>query len=339
MPKPIIALIILNTIFVACGSALATKTEEEKRVAALVSEGRRLTKSVAENLKKKLIESPSDLDTRIKLVVYHWFRQYNSAKTIEHQLWIIEHHPESPITEEAVFIIDRKGTRLAYDKAAALWQIHLKEIGSNTVILSHAAHFFQSFEHEKAASYLEQCRRLDPDSAEWPKRLGFLYSLAGSDKAFPAWESALSKTKGRDRYLMLGDVADAALAAGDLEKAERYSTELLAEAVERPPDLFYGQAVHYANLVLGLVALQKGDMERAEVYLLRADKTPGSVLIDFKGGPSMRLALALLEKGRKKAVIEYLKLCGKFWNKPQSDAWIRAIEKGVTPDFGRNLDY
>lgn len=339
MPKPLITLIILNTIFVTCGSALAAKTEEEKRVAALESEGRLLTKSVADNLEKKLIESPSDLDTRIKLVVYHWFRQYNSDRTIELQLWIIEHHPESPITEEAAFIIDRKGDRPVYDKAAELWRLHVEENGTNTVILSHAAHFFQTFEYEKAASYLERCRRLEPNSAEWPKRLGFLYSLNRSDKALPAWESALSKTKGRDRYRMLGDVADAAWVAEDLDKAERYATELLAEAVERPPDLFYGQAVHYANLLLGLVALQRDDVERAERYLLRAGKTPGSVLIVIKGGPSMRLALALLQKGRKEAVIEYLKLCGKFWNKPQAAAWIRDIEQGVTPNFGKNLDY
>ncbi len=339
MSNPRIALIVVKTIFLTCGLAFAAQTEEQRHVAALVSEGQRLTKSVAEKLEKRLIESPTDLDIRIRLVAYHWFRQYNSAKTIEHLLWIIENHPESPVADEAFFIFDRKGSRLAYDEAAELWQSHAKENSANTAILSHAAHFFQMFEHEKAASYLERCRRLDPDTAEWPKRLGFLYSLAGSDKAFPAWESALSKTKGRDRYLMLGDVADAALVAGESDKAERYSTELLAEAVERPPDLFYGQAVHYANLVLGLVALQKGDMERAELYLLRAGKTPGSVLIDFKGGPSMRLALALLEKGRKKAVIEYLNLCGKFWKKPQTDAWIRAIEKDVIPDFGKNLKY
>ena len=278
MSNPRITLVVAKTIFLTCGLAFAAQTEKQEHVAALVSEGERLTKSVAEKLEKKLIECPTDLDIRIKLVVYHWSLQYDSAKTIEHQLWIIEHHPESPVVDEPYFVLNRKGNRLAYDKAAELWQLHAKENSTNTAILSHAASFFQPFEHEKAESYLERCRRLDPNSAEWPKRLGHIYSMSGSDKALPAWEAALSKTKDRDRYRMLGDVADAALAAGDLDKAERYSTELLAEAVERPPNLFYGKAVHYANLVLGLVALQKGDMERAELHLLRAGKTPGSVL-------------------------------------------------------------
>ena len=338
MSNPRIALIAFTTIFLTYGLAFAAQTEEQKHVAALASEGQRLTKSLAEKLEKRLIESPTDLDIRIRLVAYHWFRQYNSAKTLEHALWIIEHRPESPITEGAYCVPNRISNPLAYDKAAELWQLHAKESGTNIAILSHAANFFRLFEHEKAESYLERCRRLDPDSAEWPQRLGNLYLRTGSDKALAAFESALSKEEGGGRYFMLADVAEAALAAGDLEKAERYATELLDASVERRPGWNYGNAVHHGNLVLGQVALQKGDVERAELHLRRAGHTPGSPQLG-SFGPSMKLALELLDKNRKKAVIEYLKLCGKFWNKLQTDAWIRAIEKGVTPDFGRNLDY
>ena len=90
--------------------------------------------------------------------------------------------------------------------------------------------------------------------------------------------------------------------------------------------------------MLGQVALLKGDVERAVQHLLRAGHTPGSPQLG-SFGPSMKLALALLEKDRKKAVIEYLNLCGKFWKKARTDAWIRVIEEGGTPDFGPNLRY
>ena len=53
----------------------------------------------------------------------------------------------------------------------------------------------------------------------------------------------------------------------------------------------------------------------------------------------MSLALALLKRDRKKAVIEYLGLCGKFWKKTTTDAWIKEIEEGRTPEFGANLRY
>jgi hypothetical protein len=42
---------------------------------------------------------------------------------------------------------------------------------------------------------------------------------------------------------------------------------------------------------------------------------------------------------RRTAVIEYLKLCKKFWKRPKIDAWITTIENGGTPDFGANLRY
>ena len=53
----------------------------------------------------------------------------------------------------------------------------------------------------------------------------------------------------------------------------------------------------------------------------------------------MLLAKELLEAGSKEAVIEYLKLCGKFWNQNQIQKWITDIEEGRMPDFGGNLSY
>ena len=127
-------------------------------------------------------------------------------------------------------------------------------------------------------------------------------------------------------------VAKAAFTAGELEKARKYASELLDLAIEQRIGN-YGHAVYHGNMILGRVALAEGKVEEAETYLLRAGKTPGSpVLSSF--GPKMQLALELLQQGRKKAVIEYLKLCGTFWKKNKTDAWIAEIEKDLIPIFG-----
>ena len=70
----------------------------------------------------------------------------------------------------------------------------------------------------------------------------------------------------------------------------------------------------------------------------RAGKTPGSPQLN-SFGPNMMLAEALLEAGRKETVIEYLKLCGKFWKRGQVDKWIEVIKEGGIPKFGANLRY
>jgi pyruvate-formate lyase-activating enzyme len=38
-------------------------------------------------------------------------------------------------------------------------------------------------------------------------------------------------------------------------------------------------------------------------------------------------------------VLEYLRHCQKFWNRPELKEWIKTIEDGGTPYFGANLDY
>ena len=77
-------------------------------------------------------------------------------------------------------------------------------------------------------------------------------------------------------------------------------------------DWNYGNVIHDANLILGRVALKKGNIEKAKYYLLEAGKTPGSPQLN-SFGPSFILARELLEKGGKSTVLEYLDLVSKFW--------------------------
>ena len=102
----------------------------------------------------------------------------------------------------------------------------------------------------------------------------------------------------------------------------------------------YGNAVHQANIVLGLIALENDRVERAEAHLAAAAETPGSAqLTSF--GPNMLLAQKLLQMGRRKAVLNYLDRCGAFWKLSFGRLWRWKLEiwAGRTPRFGANLTH
>jgi len=152
-------------------------------------------------------------------------------------------------------------------------------------------------------------------------------------------EEALRLTKkGHKRIPILVDLARAALEEGDVNKAHAYAGESLEESAKL--NLCKEEATHYGNLVLGRLALKAGNVDIARRHLLESARTSGSP-VQRSFGPNMMLAKELLDIGERSAVIEYLKLCTRFWQTPdhRAEQWIDAIERGLTPDFGANLQY
>ena len=60
-------------------------------------------------------------------------------------------------------------------------------------------------------------------------------------------------------------------------------------------DWNYGNALHKGNIVLGRIALERGDIAGAKEHLLAAGQTPGSPQVG-SFGPNTTLAKELLEK-------------------------------------------
>lgn len=140
------------------------------------------------------------------------------------------------------------------------------------------------------------------------------------------------------RWWLLPQVATNRLTIGLERSAERLAREALSRASELPEDS--GDAIHHGNLVLGRLAIRRGDVDAAVAHLLAAGQTLGSpTLCSF--GPNMKLAAELLEHGRRDAVLNYLELCRDFWELPYGklDEWGNAIRRGETPRFGANLYY
>ena len=140
------------------------------------------------------------------------------------------------------------------------------------------------------------------------------------------------------RFYALAELAKAALTARAIEKSAAYANELLSAAPRHRNDWNYGNAIHDGNMVLGLLALNQGNVKPASQYLLDAGSTPGSPQLN-SFGPDMSLAQALLEKGERDTVLEYFSRCRTFWKmgRDNLDAWTETVRAGGMPNMSMNV--
>ena len=129
-------------------------------------------------------------------------------------------------------------------------------------------------------------------------------------------------------------------ARGDYHGVSHIAQDYLTIAERHRNSHIYGTAIHQANTLLGLAELERGQTEVAAGYLLRSARTPGSRQIKAFG-PSMLLALRLLERGQRRIVVRYLKMCRSLWTLSFGTLlrWQWQIQRGQTPNFGANLSY
>ena len=145
-----------------------------------------------------------------------------------------------------------------------------------------------------------------------------------------------------NRFYELRKLMEQAFSKGNLENAESLAKEYLESSKSFETNWNYGNAIHHANLILGRIALENGDTERAKHHLIEAGQTKGSPQLN-SFGPNMHLAKDLLELGERDIVIQYINLTKRFWWKIFSwrkrRHWIKEIHNGAIPMFGPNLNY
>lgn len=156
-------------------------------------------------------------------------------------------------------------------------------------------------------------------------------------KALAAWERELHD-KPQDQCYLGDQAGTVAVDAGDLAKAEDYAHKLLDDSGFCEPDPEErGWFHHDGYIILGRVALRKGDLKRAKTFLIKAGQAPiveGQAATD-SFDPKMILAKELLEKGERESVLQYFDLCSKFWLKGGSvlKIWRASVEAGKMPPF------
>src|SRR6266566_2733609 len=153
----------------------------------LVQQGANLSQAAAQELEAQLEKNPEDLTARAKLLGYYWYQWMQPGEAAakaarrRHVLWLIEHHPDSPVTglEEAAIsetgnsLIDPEG----YQQARKLWLSLIETKRGNAYLLGNLAKFFQMSDKPLAETALLQAKAMQPENGEWDWRLGYLYSM------------------------------------------------------------------------------------------------------------------------------------------------------------------
>lgn len=134
------------------------------------------------------------------------------------------------------------------------------------------------------------------------------------------------------RFIYLSEMASITLDVNKNEEASMYASELLKLAQAYRQDLNYGNAIHNANIVLGHVALNHGNISDAKKFLIKASETPGSEELSLNG-PDITLAKKLAKANETDAVIKYLRLCKDFWihDNGRIDQWIASLQNNKLP--------
>ncbi len=305
--------------------------------------------------------NPDNLTAREWLISYYFQAALRSKepdleeRREEHVLWLIEYHPESQLAgspEAGILDLGSPKTSAAYQRGKQLWLEQVAKHPDSAQILRNAAMFLLLEDRATARELLEKASLLNPSDSFVSSMLAQTYGLermlakspaekiALAQKSLAIRERALEKASPDDRFDQLVDIANDAFEADDTEKAEQYASELLQLAPQSKDHWNYGNAVHKGNLVMGRIALRRGDIPAAKRHLLAAGETPGSPQLD-SFGPNMTLAKELLEKGEREVVLTYLESCAKFWKMggDQLRSWTATIKGGGIPDFGANLLY
>lgn len=169
--------------------------------------------------------------------------------------------------------------------------------------------------------------------------LAEIYSNENHEERAKQLRQLYTTASEQETFLILPHLAKASIQIGHYEDAKEYSEKLLYLSNSYKDNWSYGNAIHDANMVLGLVALHIKDIELSKEYLAKAGDTPGSYQIK-NVGPNMMLAKALVEIGEFDAVTLYLNKIKNVWTQ-RNDAlksWITQVNNNQVPDFEGNLD-
>ena len=123
------------------------------------------------------------------------------------------------------------------------------------------------------------------------------------------------------------------------DDAATKARELLDLAARHQSDALYGDALFEANVILGKMALRRGDKKAAARDLLAAAGTPGSDRIR-RGEFEMNLPRSLVDWGERRAVAEFFeRMAPKTVRSKQFQDWAAEILKGVNPDLIPTLSF
>lgn len=339
--------------------------------------GLEMTPDEATELEKALEKNPDDLNTAAQLLgFYNNARGKNPDARKKREkliLSLIQSHPDAAILGTYYGLLFRNDNCI---EAQELWAKQVEENPKSIPILMNAAHPFLIYPPQElqpdgglAVKYLLQAQAIEPDSPIINEKLAQVYMISrrfpGADKKDLAAKELAELTKvyknsdnEAQKSMMLPQMAKASLEIPEeLDSADKQADLMISNAQVAlknwppapggtvwsggrmiSPDTVF--LFYFGYFTKGMVALKKGDTDKAVEFLLKSAEAYKSQNA-LANGPNMSLAKALLEAGQKDAVIEFLGKCSKFWKNDQgiTGKWTAEIKAGKIPDFGRSLYY
>ncbi|WP_441287142.1 tetratricopeptide repeat protein [Sorangium sp. KYC3313] len=316
---------------------------------SLCTDGIDLAAQDAAALETHLLKSSNDIEARAKLLGFYFTDPNDDAqqRRADHIHWLIAHRPEIHLM--AFARIHPEYYPDAYSEGKRLWLSTVSNSPNDLAVLRNAGSFLASGDPDIAEELYKRGAAIDPGTSDWRQLLGALHFTSSRQstsseertrlarEALAEYEAALTLERCTLESLgILMNIADAAVMSENYERATEAAERLLADATDHADTFQYGNAVHYAHITLGKVALARNDPTNAAEHLRAAGEVRGSPQLNTFG-PDFELASRLLSVGQRDAVVDYIEGCKKFWESGASrlDKWTLAIERGETPDFSK----
>jgi len=289
----------------------------------------------AAQLELSLDKRPDQLEARIRLVV-HYLARF-SAPTQErrhiHLYWLIDNHPEVGL--DGYGLIHPQLHPREYSEGKRRWLEAVARRPTETMILRHASEYMMFADRDLSRDLVVRGLAID-GAGHWHGTLGLLSLQEAFDErseikkrelfkeSVIEYERALATESSCESLVGL---ARARLGAADHAGAADAARAVLAQGVEV---LSRCNGVHYANVVLGNIALVSGAVAVALGHLAAARTIHHPFSVGLFG-PDLTLAVALMALGQRDAVSEFLAACKPFCDAHQLDELIRRFDNGVDP--------
>lgn len=204
----------------------------------------------------------------------------------------------------------------------------------DAIVLPDPVHLAKT--HSALTQFREALKKESPDVIAATRALIMGDLIVANDspaREIEKLELELAKSGGLQQLLYLTKLAKSALWLGDQIKAELYAIESLS-LEESHASLSEGEATHDGNMVLGLIALRSGNVEKSKVHLRSSISSMVPLRIRMSG-PNLSLAYELIKRNEREAVADYFGRCRGFWKlgRETVDSWIVQIDRGQNPSI------
>ncbi|MBI2809934.1 MAG: hypothetical protein HYX67_03775 [Candidatus Melainabacteria bacterium] len=302
--------------------------------------------------RQKLKTDPDDLKSRLALFGRGYYKKMGASP--EHLVWLVEQHPRRWIH----CMIAPCKRNASYETVRASWLRVVRSNSEDVTVLAHAAQFFLHLDQKDSIKWLTRASNLAPSDDELPRQLSFAYRLVHEEdpkksrllahKAVQQMQTAIERyaipTEDHSYLLQyfsmeVTDTAKHALNHGLLDEAKELGKILLNHRelnrsrrpmLEVASDAHYRLSTYRGHLILGRVALRKGEIEKAEAYLSKMTGLQAGWYTDYD------LAKELLAAGAAKAAVPYIEKCRDSLaasgdrNFEDLDKWLKQIRRKHT---------